>query len=234
MGNRELDPRLRRMVRSAEDDQRMRADLRRGVVAATVEVAEDTVVTSEILTTRVLVRLRSDEPPDGLSDLRWNRIVEGIYAVEVPLSRLEELGSAEAVQYVEAGRDMAPLLSSSVPETRADRVHTGPNGLDGTGVVVGIIDFGFDFTLDDFRNADGTTRAAFLWDQGLTPVGAEQSPANFGFGVEYDRAAIDAALGAANPFAAIRHSPGAGSHGTHVAGTAAGNGSTGDAAFPAG
>ena len=78
MKNRELDPRLRRMMHSAKDDDRLRADLLRGVVAASVAVGEDTAMTPEILTTRVLVRLRSDQVPEGLSDLQWNRIVDGI------------------------------------------------------------------------------------------------------------------------------------------------------------
>src|SRR5512134_626147 len=36
---------------------------------------------------------------------------------------------------------------------------------DGRGVVVGICDWGFDFTHPNFRNADGTTRLQALWDQ---------------------------------------------------------------------
>lgn len=232
MKNRELDPRLRRMVQSAKDVARMQADVSRGIVARSLEPPEE--MTAETVTTRVLVRLESTEPPEGWSDTRWNKIVEGIYATEVPISRLEDLGQVPQVQYVEAGREMSPVLDTSVPETRADVVHAGPPGLDGTDVVVGVVDFGFDFTLDDFRNADGTTRVAFLWDQFLTPIGNEQSPANFGYGVEYDRADIDAALQANDPFQAVRHRPAAGSHGTHVAGTAVGNGRTGDAGFPAG
>lgn len=129
---------------------------------------------------------------------------------------------------------MAPLLVASVPETKSDRLHVARPPLTGAGVVVGIIDFGFDYTLDDFRNLDGTTRVAYLWDQSLVPGPGERRPAGFTRGVEYDAAAIDAALKAPDPFVEVRHEPAAASHGTHVAGTAAGNGRTGDAAFPAG
>lgn len=235
MKNRELDPRLRRMIRSAQDDvDRIKADVSRGLVAKSLEAAEDVELSADTVSTRVLVRLES-EPPEGWLDARWNKIVEGVYAVELPIARLEHLGQAPNVQYVEAARELAPVLDTSVPETRTNFVHAGARGFDGTGVVVGIIDFGFDYTLDDFRNEeDGTTRVAFLWDQFLTPVGSEQSPANFGYGVEYDRVAIDAALQANDPFQVVRHRPSAGSHGTHVAGTAVGNGRTGDADFPAG
>lgn len=234
--NPQLDPRLRRLVGSLADASRLRADVRRGVVQPSVTaVADETVLSAETVTKRVLVRLTSDRLPEGFEGLAWVRIVEGIYAVELPPLELERLAAAPGVKYVEAGRVLGTQLSTSVPETRADRVRTGPLALDGTGVVVGIIDFGFDFTLDDFRAPDGSTRVAFLWDQTLTPQGAEAAPARFGYGVEYDRAAIDAALSGINPnpFASVRHQPDPGSHGTHVAGTAAGNGRSGDPQFPA-
>ncbi|NIU67105.1 MAG: hypothetical protein GWN73_17405, partial [Actinobacteria bacterium] len=32
-------------------------------------------------------------------------------------------------------------------------------------MVVGVVDTGIDFTHDDFRNEDGTTRIQYIWDQ---------------------------------------------------------------------
>ncbi|MCB1032660.1 MAG: S8 family peptidase [Acidobacteria bacterium] len=233
--HRELDPKLRRLVQRAGDPERLARSVRGGEFTAGMEDLPAGPLDAALLTKRVLVRLAGPEVPQEHRDLKWVRIVDDIFAVDVPLPRLAEVAASPAVEYVEAGRNMAPALSSSVPETRADVVRAAPLALTGKGVVVGVIDFGFDFTLDDFRNADGSTRIAFLWDQGLSPRSGESSPARFAYGVEYDRAAIDEALaGPGNPFGRIRHQPGPGTHGTHVAGTAAGNGRTGDAAFPAG
>lgn len=234
---KELDPKLRRLVHSITDPGRLRRDLDQGVVAATTEITEGAPIMPADLTKRVLVRLVRNQVPPAMANLDWTEIVEGIHSVAVPISLLEQLAAQTEVEYVEAGRQMSPELSTSVRETHADLVRNPSPpavGLDGTNVVVGIIDFGFDFTLDDFRNPDGTTRIAFFWDQILTPQAGEHSPTRFVHGVEYDRARINQALSSADPFAIIRHDLEPGSHGTHVAGIAAGNGRAGDANFPAG
>lgn len=120
---------------------------------------------------------------------------------------------------------MRSELDLSVPEIKADIVHTGPPGRRGSGVIVGIVDSGIDFTHENFRKSDGSSRILLLWDQGLTPQGSETSPQPFGYGVEYSKASIDAALKTTNAFSKIRHHDIAPMHGTHVAGIAAGDGS---------
>lgn len=234
-GPKNLDPRLRRLLQSRDDPERLKRDLARSVVTLAAGAAAEP--TPSTLLKRALVLVSDEHVPDRLSRFDWSRITEDIFAVELPLSELETLAQTPGVEFVEAGRELSPMLVSSVPETRADQVHNpggGQPGFDGTDVIVGIIDFGLDFTLDDFRNPDGTTRVAFLWDQFLDPAGGEQSPAGFGFGVEYDAATINQALNAPDPFQIVRHRPDPSSHGTHVAGTAAGNGRSGDNSFPAG
>ena len=235
--NRNMDAKLRRLVTAVleKDDQKLKHDVARGFVASAETVTAERTVDTERVSKRVLVSLRSDEMPARLSNLSWINLVGNIHSVEVPVTRLEELAADSSVEYVEAGRDVIPSLVSSVPETRADVVHIqAGGGLNGSGVVVGIIDFGFDFTLDDFRNPDGSTRVEFIWDQSLQPQGTELSPPGFAYGVEYDQVAIDQALNSPDPFAIVRHRPEQGSHGTHVAGIATGNGRSGDANFPAG
>jgi subtilisin family serine protease len=231
-----LDPRAKRMFRLAADGSavELKREIDRGTLEAVSGVDVTGPLTPAMVTVRVLVKLRSDEEPPAQPPAKWVRIVDALYAVTLPPHLLGSLAEQPEVEVVEAGRQFAPMLSTSVAETRADRLRLPPLGLDGSGVVNGIVDFGFDLSLDDFRNADGSTRVAFLWDQELTPVQGEHSPAPYGYGVEYDREAIDGLLMNDPPIHMVRHEPLAGSHGTHVAGIAAGNGRSHDPEFPAG
>jgi subtilisin family serine protease len=99
---------------------------------------------------------------------------------------------------------------------------------EGQGVMVGVVDWGFDFAHPDFRKPDGTSRILALWDQrdGKQPDSLQP----FGYGKVHDREAINRALKTKDPYAALGYHPadadtGKGCHGTHVAGIAAGSGS---------
>lgn len=97
----------------------------------------------------------------------------------------------------------------------------------GKGVVVGICDWGLDFTHPNFRNPDGSTRLECIWDQ--RGFGSPLAPEPYGQGRLLTREAINAALADADPFAALDYYPSdadptaTGSHGTHVADIVAGN-----------
>jgi subtilisin family serine protease len=99
--------------------------------------------------------------------------------------------------------------------------------VDGRGVVVGICDWGFDFTHPNFRNADGSTRLIALWDQRGT--GDPRAPAPYHRGRLFTPDDINAALARPDPCAALGYHPSSGdpsntgSHGTHVSDIVAGN-----------
>jgi subtilisin family serine protease len=163
---------------------------------------------------------------------------------EIAIADLPSLASLPNVLAVDQPAPLRLSLDDSIPEIRANQVWSRSgsafSGLTGRGVIVGIVDTGVDYLHKTFRNPDGTTRILRLWDQTLTPQGAEASPeglihpdlgvAALGYGVEYLNDApapaptIKRALENANPRSIVRHQDDDG-HGTHVASTAAGNGS---------
>src|SRR5712692_10312228 len=128
------------------------------------------------------------------------------------------------------------LETAGLPELSSDTILPSDErrpkdvAATGRGVVVGVVDWGFDFAHPDFRNPDGSTRIAALWDQrGSKRPG---SPQPFGYGFVHDRAAIDRALKSPDPYVTLGYHPadadtGIGCHGTHVASIAAGSGGDG-------
>ncbi len=151
---------------------------------------------------------------------------ESVFIVEAELDLLRKIASDPAVVYVEAPRPVGEDLDRSVSATKANALSTSPSGtpgLTGRNVVVGIVDCdGIDWKLEDFQ-VNGQTRILAIWDQSLRPIAPEKSPAPYGYGVEYEKADIDNDLSGGS---ALRHRCRAGSHATHVAGIAAGNGSS--------
>ena len=174
----------------------------------------------------VLVQFSSDPADLKKAGMTVHGVAGDVVTGRIAVKDLGKLAKIDAVERIEAARSMQPELDLSVPEIRADLVHAGPPGRRGSGVIVGIVDTGCDYTHPAFQNSDGTTRILAIWDQGLTPQSGESSPTGFGFGVEYSEADINSALSSANPFNVVRHRDPF-MHGTHVTGIASGNGSIG-------
>ena len=103
-------------------------------------------------------------------------------------------------------------------ETRVDDA-IAKYGVTGKGVIFGMLDRGIDWQNNDFRNEDGTTRIAYIFD--LTDDTGANDPGNkYKFGTIYTRAQIDQALRTGQKLA-TRDADG---HGTATTAIAAGNG----------
>ena len=150
----------------------------------------------ELLGGYAIVRIRPELAPLLLS-------AEEILWTEVPAKVYTQVASGRRAACVTA-------LQASNPE------------LTGQGVLVAVIDSGIDYTHPDFRNPDGTTRIAALWDQ--TENG--EPPEGYLDGVLYTIERINAALRGERTVSggALVRTEDLSGHGTHVAGIAAGNG----------
>ncbi|MBI4468088.1 MAG: S8 family peptidase [Acidobacteria bacterium] len=157
--------------------------------------------------------------------------VGSIVAITLPLSSLDALAALPSVKSLEPVTyeqiRSAPASQPNdlaIPASKIDRARNAL-GLNGRGVVVGVIDTGIDIAHPDFRNPDGTTRIRALWDVS-DPFGSGPG----GVGRVFTAQEINGTLqGAGVVTEADRDG-----HGTHVCGTAAGNGRATGNNVPAG
>jgi subtilisin family serine protease len=150
-------------------------------------------------------------------------------AATVPVSKLREIGRQPAVAFVQPAD---PLKLDAPPRARAAAAvekAVGRPEVHGRGenVLIGIIDVGgFDFAHPDFLDDADRTRFVAIWDQGGD---FRDPPPAFGYGAEFRKDALDAAIVAAGTsglppahFIERQSQLEPGSHGTHVASIAAG------------
>lgn len=155
------------------------------------------------------------------------------YAViTIAESRIPGLASFSEIEYVEKPKRLFFQIENEKRASCISTVQQAPFSLRGNGTLIGIVDSGIDYTLEDFCNPDGTTRIRALWDQ--TIMG--NPPEGYAIGTEYTKEQINAALFAESPAEQRRLVPSVDTsgHGTAVAGIAAGSGSTGNGASAAG
>ena len=140
----------------------------------------------------------------------------GILTAMVPLSRFAELAASGICESIDVGSKVTHLMDKARSNLGIDGIHQGlnlPQGYDGTGVVIGIIDNGFEYCHPSFYDATGThLRIKRVWDQRNENGTA---PDSYSYGSEYTTEAqmIEAFTDDTTSF-----------HGMHVAGIAAGCG----------
>ncbi|HXE57573.1 MAG TPA: S8 family serine peptidase [Gemmatimonadales bacterium] len=194
-----------------------------GARAALLAVSQDPV--SSELSVDVLLRARP-----GVEDaLRAARIRVGTrvgqwLTARVPLSALPALARTEGVLGVDLAYRAYPTVDSGVVDIGVaglrQAIHADQfEGKTGRGVIIGIVDTGLDFTHPDFVEDDTKqSRVLYLWDQTFNGnVPGDVGGVGFWYGHECGREALT--TGACESRDAV-------GHGTHVAGIAAGDGSS--------
>ena len=175
-------------------------------------------------TWQVIVKYNGDIENVAREEGGVAQILNTQFAVlSIPRENIRNLLNYTEVEYIETPKRIVYNINQSMAESCITTVqNTPPYELKGTGVLLGIIDSGINYVHPDFRNEDGTTRIAYLWDQSI----AGRPPSGFLTGTEYTRAQINEAL--SKPTRAERlaivPSEDVVGHGTHVAGIAGGNG----------
>lgn len=163
-------------------------------------------------------------PNISFTFLLGNYVIARVFEDDISL-----LADSPQVIYIERPRQLFfEVLSARRSSCLSGVQETGAYQLTGKGVLLAVIDSGIDYTHPDFRNEDGTTRIAALWDQTLPadPASGQFAPAGYPLGTLFTREQINLALRATSTEEALALVPSldTSGHGTHVAGIAAGNG----------
>jgi len=152
--------------------------------------------------------------------------------VSIRETLIDELAALPEVEYIEKPKRLYFQVNNGKRVSCINEVQDTRFSLFGQGILIGIVDSGIDYTLDDFRKPDGSTRIVSLWDQSLEAVGEERVPEHYGVGVEYTEEEINETLrghasqesnGSEESAIRVRTRDDSG-HGTAVAGIAAGSG----------
>ena len=154
---------------------------------------------------------------------RTTELLNEYAVVTVAESRIQELAALPEVEYVEKPKRLYFQMEEGKRVSCINEVQDARFSLLGQGVLVGVIDSGIDYSLPEFRRADGTTRIKSLWDQSLDTAG-EEPPGGYGYGREYGAERINEALQAGSEEERLKIVPSLdrSGHGTAVAGIAAG------------
>jgi minor extracellular serine protease Vpr len=177
-------------------------------LTALIEVADAPYVTSELERIGAKVGTRAGE----------------IWTVQVPYAKAIEFTRIAGISYIQMDEPVEPSMDVARKTTRADSVQKGinlPMKYSGKGVIVGVIDFGFDYQhpafYDTLQSAYRIKRVWELNTKGTPPTG-------YSYGHELKDSNSIRAQGTDNAKQ---------THGTCVAGMAAGSGfgSTGNSQY---
>jgi len=144
---------------------------------------------------------------------------KNILHIKLRANLIKDFSKNQFVQYIEYSKSGTRVLNDTlkinnnvIPARAGD--YPLRESYTGKGVLFGLIDTGIDIEHEDFKDTLGNTRILRVWDQREIANGTS----GYGYGVVWDSSAIN------NGTATHEDSFPYKAHGTHVSGTAAGNG----------
>ncbi len=107
-----------------------------------------------------------------------------VWTVKVPVENVRTFTTLAGIYYIQLDEPTQPHLDIARKTTRTDSAHAGynlPMGYSGQGVVVGVIDFGFDYNHPTLYDTLGSTyRVKRVWEVGTNGT----PPAGYSYGNE--------------------------------------------------
>ena len=138
---------------------------------------------------------------------------KSVVLISIPINKIEELAELDFVRFIEISKRPKPLLDRALPSSKVGEVHQGTNlerSYFGEGVIVGVVDWGFDFMHPMFLDAEGNSRIVRAW---LIDDDSGEPPGNSDVGTLYKDSQIKNFIWYSTKE----------THGSHVLGIAAGS-----------
>jgi len=150
------------------------------------------------------------------------KLISNYAILTMPEDSIDRLTEYEEVEYIEKPYSLIFATTIGKSASCIQEVQQGDTRLDGSGVLIAVIDSGIDYSHPDFLTTNNTSRILYLWDQTIPG----KPPEGYSLGTLYTRADINTALKETDLMKRMRLLPSVDTsgHGTHVAGIAAGNG----------
>ncbi len=156
-----------------------------------------------------------DESRLNLMGVKIGTKAGSIWTAQIPVDSVVPFTQVAGLNYIQLDVPIIPTLDSARRQTHADSVHRGinlPSPVAGRNVIVGVIDAGFDYTNPTFYDTTFSQyRIKRIWAQKTTGT----PPSGFTYGKEYTDSNLMRSAGYDTIIT---------SHGSHVAGIAAGSG----------
>ena len=168
---------------------------------------------------RIFLRLKDNCVFDFSSSF-FNSVLDygnNLYTASVNIDQLKDIKEIDCIENADVGADLTISDDNVKAQTNVSDVHNGI-GLDspylGDGVIVGIIDIGFDYDHPNFKDENGDLRISRVWERENPNGNPPTINGETAYGSEFvgESEILDEVADMANE-----------SHGTHVAGIAAGN-----------